>query len=483
MNNLELFFDNLNNSIDCEDLNKFVELIKLCDKNKKCLVSKYKLDKFIIHLDKYIKIEKCSGVQNKIYKMVPICIIYFMIFNDYIVPVSNFLKNNPFYIECFIEDIDKNDNYELLELIIKKEYDNILILLINGMIKNIILFARIHSIYSKKYNEFEKIIMKMFKGENNEILYSLISMEYNKKYNENTILLFKNYICNYCWLVQKNSEIIDIIGIVMYILEFLNKNNLIDDDLKLLTLKKNKLINNYYIFNDVIDLFYFYGIKITNDNYANLVENNLNISNCQRFGIKMNNITMVFLLNKNIIPTIIEEIPNNITMSSLFSLTNLNKKNIINFINYGGIITSECFKSFVSKYDCIEKYKEASIIENVIIQYYNIKKDDFINYEKKMSKKTGILYLLNEKENNIINSKNKINIPNVEIIINENKLKKFKEKICNKTQTLYEYFLEYIEINNLKIYNYVMTNNVLSKLFNVQVSCLLDIDKIKILFA
>ena len=95
-----------------------------------------------------------------------------------------------------------------------------------------------------------------------------------------------------------------------------------------------------------------------------------------------------------------------------------------------------------------------------------------------MSKKTGLLHLLPKKENNN-NNNNNINLPDIQINIDEKKLNSFKIK-ANKI-TLFDYFLEYIQINNLKIYNYFVTNSFLSKMFGVHKSCLLDIDKIKLI--
>ena len=78
------------------------------------------------------------------------------------------------------------------------------------------------------------------------------------------------------------------------------------------------------------------------------------------------------------------------------------------------------------------------------------------------------------------NIKTNINLPDIKIIINEKKLNNFKIKAT--TKILFEYFLDYIQINNLKIYDYFVTDALLSKLFGVHKSCLLDIDKIKNIF-
>jgi hypothetical protein len=475
MCDLEIFISNIKKEfININDINIFINIIKSSDSEKKCTIVKYKLDKLISYLDKFIKLEK-----NNIYNIFPPDIIYFLLKNDYSLFVNNLLKTNKLYIEYLIED-DKY-NYKILNIIIKNDLVIILITLIDNKLKNLLSIVKIHSNYIKNYKEFENIIKKNIFCLEYLILLTVISVEYKNKYSDEDLNILKSYILDYVWINSTNSGI-NIIDIIIHILEILKKLNLINDDFKLSLLKKNKFIKNNNVFNNVIDLFYFYDIKISNEKYVNLIDNGLKISNFQRFGIKMDNATIELLLSKNIIPSIIEEIPNEKTMCELFKINNLEKKNIINFINYGGVITSSCLKNLFSKYSNIENNRECKMIETTIVQYYDITYSDFINYENRMSYKTGLDYLLTyeDKNNNNSCNTNKINLPDIHIIINKNKLKIFKEKIGIKT--LYEYFLEYIKNNNLKIYDYCVTNNFLAKMFGVHKSCLLDINKIKIIF-
>ena len=478
INELEIFINDVcaQEFINLEYINKFKNIIAIQNFIDKCLISKYKLDKFINLLDIFIKIEKNN---KKIFNIFTFDIIYFLLFIDYHFYVNTFIKANNIYIKQFL--LNHEYNYKILELLIKKEYINTIAIFIDNELSNLLSIVNIHSKYSKNYKEFEKIINKVLTKEHSIIL-SIVNIEYINCYNKEFFDILKNYVFDFTWLKIICPDY-NIVEIVIYILNYLNKYKTINDNFKLSLLKKNKLLKkfeNYYIFNNIINLFYFYDIKITNENYINLIENGYIINNYQRFGIKMDNDTISFLLSKNKIPTIIEDIPNEKTMCTLFEMNNLDKKNIINFINYGGKITSQCVQKFFSKYMYnIEENKESKIIENVIIQYYNISLEDFIIYEKKMSKKTGLLYILPKKENNI-NIKTNINLPDIKIIINEKKLNNFKIKAT--TKILFEYFLDYIQINNLKIYDYFVTDALLSKLFGVHKSCLLDIDKIKNIF-
>ena len=474
---LEIFINEIciQEYIILDNINKFKNIIKDQNFIDKCLIQKYKLDKFINILDKFIKSEKYN---KNLFNIITLDVIYFLLYIDYNIYVNTFIKSNILYIKYFL--LNYEYNYKILDLLIKKEYINTLIILIDNELSNLLSIVNLHSKYLKKYKEFEKIINKVLTKDHSIVL-SIASIEYKKCYDNEFYDILKNFIFDFTWLRLVCPDY-NIVEIVIYILDYLNKYKSIDDVFQLPLLKKNKLIKkfeNYYIFNDIVNLFYFYDIKITNENYINLIENGYVISNFQRFGIKMDNDTITFLLSKNRIPSIIEEVPDEKTMCKLFEMNSLDKKNIFNFINYGGIITSQCVQNFFSKYLYnIEENKESKVIENVIIKYYNITLDDFIIYEKKMSKKTGLLYLLPKKENNNNdNVKKKINLPDIEIIINKKKLNNFKIKAG--TKILFEYFLEYIQINNLKIYDYFITNTYLSTLFGVHKSCLLDIDKIK----
>ena len=474
---LEIFIDICckNGYIDISSIDEFKIIISLHDNSNKISIYRYKMDKFLILLDRFIKLERYN---KNIFNIITLDIIYFLLVNDCNLFFNNFLKSNINYIDHFLINCEKN--YKILELLIKKEYINTITILINNELKNLLLMVNIHSKYLKNYKEFEKIMNKLLTKDQTIIL-PIITVEYKNCYEKEIFKIFEYFIFDFLWLNSTCPEY-NIIEILIYLLEYLNKYKSPNDDFKLSLLKKSKLLKkfeNCYIFNDVINLFYVYDIKITNENYINLIENGFIISNYQRFGIKMDNETIRILLSKNKIPSIIEDIPDENTMCGLFKMYNLEKKNIINFINYGGIITTACVQNFFSKYQCnIEENKECKIIENIIIQYYNINMDDFIIYEKKMSKKTGLLHLLPKKENNN-NNNNNINLPDIQINIDEKKLNSFKIK-ANKI-TLFDYFLEYIQINNLKIYNYFVTNSFLSKMFGVHKSCLLDIDKIKLI--
>ena len=129
INNLELFLDGLNrDNIDKTNIIEFVNIINTLNKHKKCLIVRYKLDKFVNALDRYVKMEKYNFNITNFYEIITLDIIYFMLVNDYNLFINNFLKQNNEYINNFFNDFE--NNYKIIDILFKKEFANIIILLI-----------------------------------------------------------------------------------------------------------------------------------------------------------------------------------------------------------------------------------------------------------------------------------------------------------------------------------------------------------------
>lgn len=476
MNNLELFIDSIYSNIDKYDLLNFFDIISISSEHN---INKKKMDRFLNILGNYMSGYKNNSLTNaEILK-----IIYFILENNIYIIVHNFLRWNKHFINIILNDEIYSNN--IIKLSIQQKNIQTIHLLIDNKLDN---FSSIINIYSKNNNtvdDFNTIsnFIKNIYSFNNNIIYSIISIEFfknNDNYdNSGDINNFTTFIAEYLWLSFDCD--IQIFDVIVYILEYLNKNNLLNDDFKLLSLKKNKIYRNYYIFNDIINIYYFYGIKITNENYINLVHCGFIIANYQRFGILMNNDTMLSLIQKNIIPSTIDEIPNDITFGELFKTEYLEKKHLLHFINNGAVITSYSLKCLFDKYYInFNENMESTKIDHIIVQHYNITFDDFINYERCFKKETGLKYLLNIKNNQEyldsitknINHHN-INLPDIQIKLN---IQLLKDK--NIDTPINEYLIDYINHNNLKIYNYFVTDNFLSKLFGVHKSCLLDLSKV-----
>ena len=310
-----------------------------------------------------------------------------------------------------------------------------------------------------KYEIFDKpLIIKI-----------MVFRHYKIDFDDKKDLLFiKNYIYYNKWLYYTFDK--DVIILNTY-LEILKEKCLIESNINL-TMEKvdySKRINRDI--SNILKLLSLYGIFYNKDDIQQLINSGIYVGNIRLYGLEYDD------LDINIQSQFYHEY-------KLQYKKKLNEKNFINvlineadlgviehFIKNGSVINENVYNEFLKK--CV-KHDNFNKFENIICKYCNLTIKNLEDYEKEMKINTGFCPMITILKDNMQKSQ-KINLEDIDIQINQKKLNKFTK---NNNEPFISYFKKYIHEKNLIIDEYFVTDNYLSKMFNVHEHCLIDIKKI-----
>jgi len=234
----------------------------------------------------------------------------------------------------------------------------------------------------------------------------------------------------------------------------------------------------------ILYFYYLKGFILSDDDIINLINKEIILTNFESYGIKMNNKILKYILEKNKLEffdvyTFNFKL-NEENLEQLF----LNEKNktIINyFVENGSKITNKIFNSYITSKTRITN-NMYEIINDIILNNYDLTIENLKLYEELNNNNSGIYDVIKSLKEIIEDNNKKLNIYKVKFKIDDYEcLKIFEEFIEINNFNLYDYFISYIVDNNLKINEYFIVDDKLSKLFNIKKGCLnkiLDIEKL-----
>lgn len=482
MINLSKIYNNLNNTFNIYIIR---DVLLYYENNNKICNYRPDLEK-TVHLLKILydfeksrtktnNIEICTNQLNNIYEI--------------------FVKNKMKDIDVFYK-LFTNYKYAMFIIFIKENglldyiYDNNLMFnvvntycntpdnLINYHLNTKII---IKYLISKENNELKNIINK-YNIKNEGVLKYLKVLYLKKNKNDNNKYLLDDiskYINNCEWNIEKDLEFN--INYFVECLDICFERNLIKKSFKInidkLYLKKNNLEKILYFY-------YLKGFILSDDDIINLINKEIILTNFESYGIKMNNKILKYILEKNKLEffdvyTFNFKL-NEENLEQLF----LNEKNktIINyFVENGSKITNKIFNSYITSKTRITN-NMYEIINDIILNNYDLTIENLKLYEELNNNNSGIYDVIKSLKEIIEDNNKKLNIYKVKFKIDDYEcLKIFEEFIEINNFNLYDYFISYIVDNNLKINEYFIVDDKLSKLFNIKKGCLnkiLDIEKL-----
>jgi len=397
-----------------------------------------------------------------------------------------FVKNEMKDIEVFYK-LFTNCRYDSFIIFIKKRglmdymYDNnLMINIVNVYCNKLNCFNRkviIKYLMLKENDELKNVVNKYnIKNENIVKYLKVLYLKKNKNYDDKCLLNCMSKYINDCeWNVENDFD-------VNYFVECLDicfEQNLIKKSFKI------KINEPFLKKNDLEKVLYFYYLKgfiLSDVDVINLINHGMILNNFESYGIKMNNKILKHILKKNMLEffdvyTFNFEL-NEENLEQIF----LNEKNktIINyFVENGSKITNKIFNSYLMSKNRIT-HNMHEVINEIIINNYDLTVDNLKLYEEKNNYNSGMYDVIKSLTEIIEDNTKKLNITKVKFKVNDNEcLKIFDEFIEINNFNLYDYFISHIIDNNLKINEYFITDERLSKLFNIKKGCLNKISDIE----
>jgi len=406
-----------------------------------------------------------------------------------------FVKNKMKYIEVFYK-LFTNYRYDGFIIFIKEKdlldyiYDNNLMINVvdtycnkTNHLNNYNFNKKIIIKYliSKEHDELKNIINKYNIQNKNIIKYlKVLYLQKNKNYDDKYLLDDISKYINDCeWNIQKEFEFD--INYFVECLDICFEKNLIKKSFKI------KIDKSFLKKNDLEKVLYFYYLKgfiLSDDDIINLINKEIILNNFESYGIKMNNKILKYILEKNKL-----ELFDVYTFNFELNEENLEQiflheknKTIINyFVENGSKITNKIFNSYLtSKTRLTNNMHE--IINEIILNNYDLTLENLKLYDVNTHNNTGIYDVIKSLKEIIEDNTKKLNITKVKFKVDDDEcLKIFEEFIEIRNFNLYDYFISYIIDNNLKINEYFIADEKLSKLFNIKKGCLnkiLDVEKL-----